>query len=428
MRNAFLFSITSSGSYSVRKYDNNETDKIFSWTKHSAIKKGNGAINRLTIRKINNTIKFYINNTYINKMPFQPFFGNRIGFKINKNQKIAVDYFKISYLEKSVYNAAPKITITVPNVSRGFDIVKTSKLNVVGRAKDNDGIKKVLVNGIRANLRANGYFSVEVPLSAGRNKITVKATDTKGKTGIETFTIRRKAEQITNNNTTDEKRVALVVGNSAYSNSANLGGNPINDARDITATLKALDFEVTLKSNADLSTMNRAIRQFGRSNKDADIVLFYFAGHGIQVDGINYLMPIGTNLQDKNDVGFECVSVNTVQKIMETSNSKRLNMIILDACRNNPFRKWQRGGNTGLSAMTPPSGTILAFATSPNSTASNGRGRNGLYTGELIKQLKIPQRIEDVFINTRIAVERKSGGTQSPWELARLRGKYFLKK
>ena len=111
---------------------------------------------------------------------------------------------------------------------------------------------------------------------------------------------------------------------------------------------------------------------------------------------------------------------------MESSNQDRLNLIILDACRNNPFRTWERGGENGLADMTAPSGTLIAFATSPGSTASNGNGRNGLYTGELIKQLKISQRIEDIFINTRNEVERKSGGSQSPWELGRLRGKYYL--
>ncbi|MDW7691890.1 caspase family protein [Flammeovirgaceae bacterium SG7u.111] len=139
-------------------------------------------------------------------------------------------------------------------------------------------------------------------------------------------------------------------------------------------------------------------------------------------------MPTGVNIQNKNDVDFECVSVSKIQRIMETSNAKRLNMIVLDACRNNPFRSWSRSGETGLADVAPPSGTLIAFATSPGSTASNGTGRNGLYTGEFINQLKKPQRIVDVFINTRVEVERKSGGRQSPWEFARLRGMYYLVK
>lgn len=233
-------------------------------------------------------------------------------------------------------------------------------------------------------------------------------------------------EKETYKDVSDEKRVALVFGNSNYQGAAHLGANPINDARDIASTLKTLGFEVVMRTDANLTTMNNAIRQFGRQNRDADVALFYFAGHGMQLERVNYLLPVEVNINDKNDVSFECVSVNTVQKIMETSNFDRLNLIILDACRNNPFRKWQRGGESGLAGMTPPSGTLIAFATSPGSTASNGSGQNGLYTGELVKQLKRSQRIEDVFINTRIEVEKKSGGQQSPWELARLRGKYFL--
>ena len=192
--------------------------------------------------------------------------------------------------------------------------------------------------------------------------------------------------------------------------------------------MRGLGFEVIIKTDANLYTMNNAIREFGRQNRDADVAFFYFAGHGMQVEQVNYLLPVGVNIREQNDVSFESVSVNTVQKIMETSNPDRLNLIVLDACRNNPFRSWQRGGNGGLADMTPPSGTLIAFATSPGATASNGSGHNGLYTGELIQQLKKPQRIEDVFINTRVEVEKKSGGQQSPWELARLRGKYFLVK
>lgn len=224
----------------------------------------------------------------------------------------------------------------------------------------------------------------------------------------------------------NEKRVALIFGNSNYSGSASLGMNPINDARDISSTLRSIGFEVILKTDASLTTMNSAIRDFGKANRDADVAMFYFAGHGMQLERTNYLVPIGAEISEPQDVGFECISVSTVQNIMETSNDDRLNLIVLDACRNNPFRSWERGGATGLADMTPPSGTLIAFATSPGSVASNGSSRNGLYTGELIKQLKVPQRIEDVFINTRVEVERKSGGNQSPWELARLRGKFSL--
>lgn len=331
------------------------------------------------------------------------------------------------------YNNPPSITISEPDQSRGFKVVRENAVRVAGRATDSDGVYQVTANGLEANLQSGGYFSINVPLAIGDNSIVIKATDTKMKSATKTITVNRKSEDVvinnnTNNVTTSEKRVALVFGNSNYTGQANLGQNPINDARGIASTLRGLGFEVIIKTDANLYTMNNAIREFGRQNKDADVAFFYFAGHGMQVEQVNYLLPVGVNIREQNDVSFESVSVNTVQKIMETSNPDRLNLIVLDACRNNPFRSWQRGGNGGLADMTPPSGTLIAFATSPGSTASNGSGHNGLYTGELIEQLKKPQRIEDVFINTRVEVEKKSGGQQSPWELARLRGKYFLVK
>lgn len=324
------------------------------------------------------------------------------------------------------YNKPPEITILEPDISRGFQVVSDKTIKVAGRAVDADGISSVTINSVYANLKNDGYFWRFIPLKQGDNSVTVVATDKNMKSSTKKFIVKQKAN--INIYKPKGKRVALVLGNSNYSQAANLGVNSINDARDMASTLMSLGFDVMLKTEANLITMNNSIREFGRQNKDADIALFYFAGHGIQVDKINYLLPLGVNISSKDDVSFECVSVSTIQKVMESSNTNKLNLIILDACRNNPFKNWERGGETGLAPITPPGGTLIAFATSPGSTASNGTGRNGLYTGELIKQLKIPQRIEDIFINTRNAVERKSGGRQSPWELSRLRGAYYLTK
>lgn len=414
------------GQYLINySYDNDYTN-IVNWTKSESIRKEN--YNTLTVRKVDDKCYFFINKQLVHSMYFKPFYGHQFGFQVPKETKILVDYLSISYIEKQTYNYPPSISISSPDISRGFQVVQVKTVKVTGKAEDSDGIYEVTANGIEASLQSGGYFSVNVPLGIGENTITVKATDTRMKSATKTFRVNRKAENTVSNFSTDEKRVALIFGNSNYSGAAHLGTNPVNDAKDIALTMKSLGFEVVIKTDANLTTMNNAIREFGRQNRDADVALFYFAGHGMQVEQTNYLLPVGVNIRDKNDVNFECISVNTVQKIMETSNADRLNLIVLDACRNNPFRSWQRGGDSGLADMTPPSGTLIAFATSPGSTASNGSGRNGLYTGELIKQLKKPQRIEDVFINTRVEVEKQSGGQQSPWELARLRGRFFLVK
>jgi uncharacterized caspase-like protein len=196
----------------------------------------------------------------------------------------------------------------------------------------------------------------------------------------------------------------------------------------MAATLKSLGFNVIKSNNANYAQMTQALKDFGSQNSDADVALVFYAGHGIQVDGKNYLLPVDVQLKDQRAVALECVSVDNVQAMMETSNSDRLNLIILDACRNNPFLTSSRSTGGGLAEANAPSGTLIAFSTSPGKVAANGSGRNGLYTGELIKQIQKSQRIEDVFINTRVEVEHISGGQQSPWEVARLRGKYDISK
>ena len=224
-------------------------------------------------------------------------------------------------------------------------------------------------------------------------------------------------------------KIALVVGNGSYLHSAPLR-NPKNDAIAMSLTLEELGFQVIEVIDATRNVMMDALKEFSAGIKNTDIAFFYYAGHGMQVKGINYLIPIDAQfINGESDVEFESISVEMLTKIMNSYiNSKdRLNLLVLDACRNNPYRTWSRGGDAGLASMSAPSGTLVAYSTAPGSVSADGTGNNGLYTGELIKQLRISQRIEDVFINTRNAVENKSNGTQSPWELARLKGQYFLK-
>lgn len=227
--------------------------------------------------------------------------------------------------------------------------------------------------------------------------------------------------------TSKQKRVALIIGNSEYQNSSVLK-NPINDANTMSQTLGDMGFEVHKILDATYGTMLNGLKKFSKSINNADVVLFYFAGHGIQVGDRNYLLPTDVHFQNgKSDVHLESISLEVVLRLMEYTNKKSLNMVILDACRNNPFKTWERGGNDGLAEVKAPSGTLIAFSTSPGSVALDGEGNNGLYTSVLIDQLKVSQRIEDVFINTRVLVEEQSDGRQSPWELARLRGKFFLR-
>lgn len=222
------------------------------------------------------------------------------------------------------------------------------------------------------------------------------------------------------------KRVALLVGNSDYVGHADLGNNPVNDAEDLGAVLQELDFHVTVITNVNEDTFEEGIRDFQSKSKKSEVALFYFAGHGMQVANENYLLPVGVDINKEEDVEYECISVSDIQRIMQSDFQNRLNLIILDACRNNPFRSWSRGGKEGLAPMQPLAGTLVAYATSPGSVASNGNGRNGLFTSELIKQIQIPQRVIDIFKRTKRAVLKASDMRQKPWIEDDLTETYYL--
>jgi formylglycine-generating enzyme required for sulfatase activity len=222
-----------------------------------------------------------------------------------------------------------------------------------------------------------------------------------------------------------ERRVALVIGNSAYKNAPL--SNPVNDATDIAYNLKKLGFKVALKTNATQRTMERAIRDFGKKLRKGGVGLFYFAGHGIQVKGSNYLVPIGAVLESEGDAKYEAVDAGLVLAKMDDAGNG-LNIIILDACRNNPFARSFRSSETGLAKMDAPSGSILAYSTAPGSVAADGSGRNGLYTSKLLKHMVTPNlKIEEVFKGVRIDVVSASGKKQTPWESSSLMGDFYFK-
>ncbi|WP_258103421.1 caspase family protein [Marinoscillum sp. MHG1-6] len=221
-----------------------------------------------------------------------------------------------------------------------------------------------------------------------------------------------------------ERRLALIIGNSEYKNSGVLK-NPVNDARLIAKTLSDLGFEVIKKENASKVEMETSIYEYSKLLKDYNVALFYYAGHGIQVNGVNYLLPVDAKLEDKLAAQFEAVDVSKVVSQFERY-PDNVNIVILDACRNDPFKTWSRGGESGFNAMPAPSGTIIAFATSAGATASDGDGGNGLYTSVLSEQMKQPQRIEDVFIQTRVEVRDLSNNAQNPQEWSQLTGKFYF--
>lgn len=220
-----------------------------------------------------------------------------------------------------------------------------------------------------------------------------------------------------------ERRTALVIGNSTYSSSPLK--NPVNDAMDMAATLQKLSFKVILKKNADLETMEEAIEDFGNRLKKGGVGLFYYAGHGVQVNGVNYLIPIGAKINKESDVRFRAFDAGRVLAEMENANNG-LNIVLLDACRDNPVDRSFRSASRGLAIVSSaPAGTFISYSTGPGQVARDGEGRNSPYTGALLKYVQEPGlTIEDVFKGVRQKLRKETG--QVPWELSSLEGKFYF--
>jgi uncharacterized protein (TIGR02145 family) len=223
-----------------------------------------------------------------------------------------------------------------------------------------------------------------------------------------------------------QKRIALVIGNGNYSSSTL--ANPENDAREMKVALQSVGFTVMEYENLNQSQMKKAMDDFGVKLKSYEVGLFYYAGHGIQSKGYNYLIPIDAELKSEQQVEYDCVQADRILALMEASGTK-VNIIILDACRSNPFeRSWTRTATgKGLAFMNAPSGTLIAYATSPGSTASDGSGKNGLYTSAILESMKIPNiTIIEMFQNVRSIVSQKSSKQQIPWESTSMTGNFYF--
>jgi TPR repeat protein len=217
-------------------------------------------------------------------------------------------------------------------------------------------------------------------------------------------------------------RVALVIGNNAYPDAPLR--NPVNDARAMAGALRRAGFDVLVRENLTQKQMLRAMAEFGRKVVPGSSALFYYAGHGLQLGGKNYLVPVDAVIEGEADIRLETVDVDAVlDQVRENS----LNLIILDACRNNPFERRSRGSSRGLATIEAPVGTLIAYATAPGKVASDGDGRGGLYAGELVKAMATPGlKVEDVFKRVRAAVARQSRNEQIPWESSSLVGDFYF--
>ncbi len=223
----------------------------------------------------------------------------------------------------------------------------------------------------------------------------------------------------------EEIRTALVIGNSRYR--MGVLANPVNDARAMATVLKDVGFDVILKTEVpNKDEMKRAIREFGGKLEQGGVGLFYYAGHGLQVDGINYLIPVEAQIYNQEEVEYECVEAGFVLAQMESARN-RMNVVIMDACRDNPFARSFRSSKRGLATINAPTGTLIAYATAPGSVASDGTGKNGLYTEILLNEIQVEgQKIEETFKNVRRSVLDLSDGRQTPWESSSLIGDFYF--
>ena len=223
------------------------------------------------------------------------------------------------------------------------------------------------------------------------------------------------------------RRLALVIGNGDYT----VGplDNPTNDASLMASTLEATGFEVTLLQDLGYRDLQRAVVRFGRDLAAAGedtVGLVYYAGHAVQASGENYLIPTDADIQDELDLDIQSLQVSILMKSLERAGN-RLNLVVLDACRNNPFKAMSRSGTRGLAKVDAPKGTLLAYSTSPGAVATDGSGRNSPYTKALARMIREPGvPVEQVFKKVRIAVMEATGNQQVPWESSSLTGEFVF--
>lgn len=393
----------------------------------------------------------------------------------DKNLEAEVHYLRgLSYYKTQQYNFAIEdfeeaILINHPNKgnifwflgkcndSLGFypDALEAYENAIAILQSNKENLVKLLVDRSYVYLKMNDQLMAYYDL---KQAYAIQPGNTEIKKSLEKFDVNEIAnlegiQQISGNKTTversnpdpivankdlaelykDERRFALVIGNSQYTKEIGELRNPVNDATDMAAELEHSNFEVNLLINATYGQMRAALLKFkeklDRADHDNSVALFYFAGHGLRHEDENYLVPVDARVEYEDDIWRYCFPVQRmVLANMEISKS-RMNIVILDACRNNPFPSLTRGaGQQGLAEMKKARGSFIAYATAPGSVAIDGMGRNGLYSQEILKAMQKPGlTIEQVFKEVRVNVARLSGGKQNTWDSSNITGEFYFK-
>ncbi|WP_461080491.1 caspase family protein [Spirosoma flavus] len=374
-----------------------------------------------------------IKEVYPNQIRYQ-----RVGGKAATLQTLSlkdVAYIVYTNGTKDVFNEfvalKPQISWVTPSEHRNDEnlLLKACVLNKATQIK-------LELNGNVVTAESRGFAPVEsfcaggtsfvqqVRLREGQNQAVLIASNEAGE--IRSAPLSLWYEK-------GEKRLALVIGNSAYPLGNKLV-NPVNDATDMANSLKKLGFDVMTFTDLNRQGLVNAINEFGQKLQTAkyQVGMFYYAGHGVQFEGNNYLVPVDAKPGSAGDIDFVCERVDRVLRKMDEA-QVATNIVVLDACRNNPFdRSFSRGGDDkGLSNMKAPTGTFIAFATAPGKTSADGSGRNGIFTESLLRRMIEPNvTIESVFKRVRNDVMTKTNSQQTPWDQSSLTGEdfFFLKK
>jgi len=276
------------------------------------------------------------------------------------------------------------------------------------------------------NPALDGVFIKNVYLYPSSIETLISSTQMSNDTNVEakndSTDLAKTNQTITQSN---NKRIALVVGNANYKTRPLR--NPRNDADDVSIALKASGFRVIDIRDGTIQQMRAGVRQFGDQLINNDVGLVYYSGHGVEVKGRNYFIPVNADIMREDEIADQGLDVSLILEKMNTA-GKGVNILIVDACRDDPFGRSFRSTSRGLAQMDAPRGTIIAYATSPGKVASDGDGRNSPYTKNLVKAMQQPNKpIEQVFKEVRRAVQEETKNQQTPWENTSLSGDFYFK-
>ena len=306
------------------------------------------------------------------------------------------------------------------------------KLGIKSSSKIED--VSITVNGSQSRgintVKSDGYdqtINRTLALSEGTNNIVVSVRNADGtatSTKVVTYQANTAVQEVSTG-----KRIALVMGNSNYTNSSALK-NPVNDATDVAKKLEALGFTVIRSLDQSKRGMETAINDFGVKAQGYDVALFFYAGHGISYKGHNYMIPVDANLAAEEDVEYDCTDASRVLAKMDKANCK-MKIMILDACRDLPSfaRGWHRsvGNSGGFNRMDAPRGTFIAYATAEGDVAQDGKGRNSPFTTALLQTLDVPNlSITELFQEVGDKVVTTTNEKQNPWVSSSFRGKFIF--